>query len=567
MEQVIEERKSVLLHFIKGLFEVLFVGGRAFYAWMIGLTCLALLGLATYVAQLLQGMALTHMSDQVSWGFYISNFTFLVGVAAAAVLLVIPAYLYHFKAIKKIVAFGELLAVTAVIMAILFVLVDVGRPDRLWHLLPVLGRMNFPSSVLAWDILVLNGYLLLNLAVSSYIGGCTYFGREPDKRIVIPLILLSIPWAIGIHTVTAFLYNGLPARPFWNASILAPRFLASAFCAGPALMIIIFQVLRRVMDFQVRDKAIFKLAEIIAYAMAINLFLMFAEIFKEYYSNTAHLTPMQYLYQGYHGHSRLTPWIWTATVFNTVGFLLFLLPRTRERFLTLNIGCGLIFIGIWIEKGMGLIVPGFIPDTLHEIHEYMPSVQEVTIGLGIWAVGGLLYTLAVRTVIALDTGRLRHPGAPPLAVDSEEEGPLARDIMTRAVRSIAPDTPVAEVRRLMSVSGVSGFPVIDEQNRVLGVVSESDIILYEINQQPHLVAKLKKVIMPGSRATRGRPGGTASDIMSSPAITARDDTPLRELSQELLEKKIKRIIIVDPDQRLAGVVSRIDIVKAFERLG
>ena len=259
MELAIETRQSELRNFLKGLFEVLFVGGRAFYSWMVGLTCLTLLGVTTYVNQLFQGMTITHMSDQVSWGFYISNFTFLVGVAAAAVLLVIPAYLYHFKAIKKIVAFGELLAVTAVIMAILFVLVDVGRPDRLWHLLPFVGRMNFPSSVLAWDILVLNGYLLINLTVASYIGGCTYFGREPDKRIVIPLILLSIPWAIGIHTVTAFLYNGLPARPFWNASILAPRFLASAFCAGPALMIVIFQVLRRVMDFQVRDRAIFKL--------------------------------------------------------------------------------------------------------------------------------------------------------------------------------------------------------------------------------------------------------------------------------------------------------------------
>jgi len=523
-------------------------------------------GVAAYASQLMRGMAVTGMTDQVSWGFYISNFTFLVGVAAAAVLLVIPAYLYHFKAIKKIVAFGELLAVTAVSMAMLFVLVDLGRPDRFWHILPGLGRLNFPSSILAWDILALNGYLLLNLAITSYIGGCTYFGKDPAKRLVIPLILLSIPWAIGIHTVTAYLYNGLPARPFWNASILAPRFLASAFCAGPALMILIFQVLRKVMDFQVRDRAIFKLAEIIAYAMAINLFLMFAEIFKEYYSNTAHLAPMQYLYQGLHGHSRLTPWIWTAMAFNTIGFLLFLLPRTRQRFLTLNIGCGLIFIGIWIEKGMGLIVPGFIPDTLHDLYEYMPSSREVMIGLGIWAFGGLLYTLAVRTVIALDTGRLRHPGAPPFLAESEEDGPLARDIMSRAVQSITPATPVEAVRRMMSESGISGFPVVDEQNRVLGVVSESDVILFEIHPQPHLVAKLKQVILPRAAEDQG-PGGTAADIMSSPAITARVDTPLRELSQGLLEKKIKRIIIVDAEQHPVGIVSRIDIVKAFERLG
>lgn len=291
MGLAIQQFLAGLRHFARGLFDVLFVGGKVFYAWMIVLTVIIAAGAATYAAQIVHGMGTTNMTDQVSWGFYISNFTFLVGVAAAAVLLVIPAYLYHFKSIKKIVAFGELLAVTAVSMAMLFVLVDLGRPDRFWHILPGLGILNFPSSILAWDILALNGYLLLNLTVTSYIGGCTYLGREPDKRLVIPLILLSIPWAIGIHTVTAYLYNGLPARPFWNASILAPRFLASAFCAGPALMIIIFQILRKVMNFKVQDQAIFKLAEIIAYAMAINLFLMFAEIFKEYYSGTVHLTP------------------------------------------------------------------------------------------------------------------------------------------------------------------------------------------------------------------------------------------------------------------------------------
>lgn len=412
MRRAIEQFTTGSRHFVKGLFAVLFVGGKAFYAWMTLLTLIVAAGLATYVAQIIHGMAITNMTDQVSWGFYISNFTFLVGVAAAAVLLVIPAYLYHFQSIKKIVAFGELLAVTAVSMAMLFVLVDLGRPDRFWHLLPGLGQLNFPSSILAWDILALNGYLLLNLTVTGYIGGCTYFGREPDRRLVIPLILLSIPWAIGIHTVTAYLYNGLPARPFWNASILAPRFLASAFCAGPALMIIIFQILRKTMNFQVQDRAIFKLAEIVAYAMAINLFLMFAEIFKEYYSATVHLAPLQYLYEGLGDHHRLVPWIWAAMICNIVGFFLFLHPKTRERFVTLNIGCLLIFTGIWIEKGLGLIVPGFIPDALHEIYEYSPSLQEITVGLGIWALGCLIYTLAVRMVIALDTGRLRHPGAP-----------------------------------------------------------------------------------------------------------------------------------------------------------
>jgi molybdopterin-containing oxidoreductase family membrane subunit len=211
----------------------------------------------------------------------------------------------------------------------------------------------------------------------------------------------------------------MAARPFWNASILAPRFLASAFCSGPALMIIIFQVLRKAMNLRIDDSAIFKLAEIIAYAMAINLFLLSAEIYKEYYSATHHLAPMKYLLEGLHGHNRLVPWIWTAMLFNVTSFILFLIPKTRERFFTLNIGCVLIIIGIWIEKGMGLVIPGFIPDALGEIYEYMPSLVEVMVSVGILAIGTMVYTLFVRAVIALDTGRVRHPGAPLIAYDED----------------------------------------------------------------------------------------------------------------------------------------------------
>jgi molybdopterin-containing oxidoreductase family membrane subunit len=514
--------------FAYGILEVMFNGGKAFYAWMSSLTVLVIVGFIAYINQSSAGLVVTNMRDQVSWGFYISNFTFLVGVAAAAVLLVIPAYLYNFKAIKKIVAFGELMAVTAVMMAIMFIFVDLGRPDRFWHMIPGLGRLNFPDSILAWDMIVLNGYLAINLMISIYIGCRTYFGKEPSKRFVIPLILLSIPWAVGLHTVTAFVYNGMAARPFWNASILAPRFLASAFCSGPALMIIIFQILRRVMNFEIRDRAIFKLAEIIAYAMAINLFLLLAELFKEYYSDTVHLAPMKYLYQGLHGHDNLVPWIWTATVFNIIAFLLFLTPRTRENFKTLNIGCVLIFIGIWIEKGMGLIIPGFIPDTLGEIYEYMPSMKEVLISVGIWAFGAMIYTMFVRVVIALDTGRLRHPGAPAISLD-DDKGTVAGDIMTRDVVTVGPDATVEEISRILSTNRISGVPVVNDENRVVGVVSESDIIFSEIHKEPWLVKRLKNVLTLETQSKIEEGGETAEELMTSPPVTAGEIllTPLQ----------------------------------------
>lgn len=399
-----------MVHMVKIFFIALrqaAIGDKKYYCWLAFLLFFILLGASAYIEQLDKGLITTAMRDQVSWGFYISNFTFLVGVAAAAVLLVIPAYLYNFKPIKEIVLFGEMLAITAIIMCILFILVDLGQPLRVWHILPVIGAMNFPSSLLAWDVVVLNGYLAINIFIVFYVLYRLSIGKEYKMSVIGPLILLSIPWAVSIHTVTAFLYNGLSSRPFWNASILAPRFLASAFCSGPAIMLIIFQIIRKLSDVEIENRAIFKISELIAYAMGLNLFLLGAEIFKEFYSGGIHIYPIKYLYFGIHGKAGLTPWIWAATILNIAAFFMFLFPKTRENFVTLNMGCIFIIIGVYIEKGIGLVIPGFIPDTLGEIYEYSPTMSEIVITTGIWAAGAFLYTLLLKFAIPIYTGKLR----------------------------------------------------------------------------------------------------------------------------------------------------------------
>jgi molybdopterin-containing oxidoreductase family membrane subunit len=344
----------------------------------------------------------------VSWGLYIANFTYLVGMAAAAVLLVIPAYIYSFKPIKEIVILGELFAAASIVMAILFVMADLGRLDRFWHMLPFVGIMNFPQSLLAWDVLALNGYLFLNLFISVYLLVTFYYRKEPNWKFILPFILISVPMAVAIHTVTAFLYNGLAARPFWNASILAPRFLASALCSGPAIMIIIFQVIRKTARFKIEDKALFKIAELIAYAMFLNLFLLGAELFKEYYSSTVHIDSFKYLFEGLHGHHPLVPWIWAAMAMNVIAFILFLIPQTRKRLTTLNLGCLFIIIGVWIEKGPGFVIPGFIPDPLGEIADYIPNFLELMVSFGIWAAGLLVFTLLIKVAIPIETGKFTH---------------------------------------------------------------------------------------------------------------------------------------------------------------
>jgi molybdopterin-containing oxidoreductase family membrane subunit len=252
---------------------------------------------------------------------------------------------------------------------------------------------------------VLNGYLLINATVVIHILYKLFHGQDYNKKIVVPLVLLSIPWAVGIHTVTAFLYNGMAARPYWNASILAPRFLASAFCSGPAILLVLFQVLRKTTRFNIPDEAIWKIAELMAYTMFFNLFLLGAEIFKEFYSNTEHVVFTRYLFFGLHGHRAVAPFAWFAVAASFAAFLLFVIPRTRRNPLTLNLGCFLIFAGVFIEKGMGLVIPGMTPDTLGEIYEYTPTMVEWMVAAGVFGIGFLVYTLLVKIAVPILEGR------------------------------------------------------------------------------------------------------------------------------------------------------------------
>jgi len=403
---------SGIVDFVKGCVRQVLVGGKAYKAWVAFLLATMVVGAVAYSRQLRLGLIATNMRDEVSWAFYIGNFTFLVGVAAAAVLLIIPAYVYHWKPIKEVAVLGELLAISALVMCLLFILVDMGRPDRLHHVLPFLGTPNWPASLLAWDALVLNLYLVVNLTLVVYLLFTTYRGRAYDKRIFIPLVLLSVPVAISTHTVTAFLYSGMAARPYWNASILAPRFIASAFCSGPAVMVILFQVLRKTNELDIKDEAIWKIAELMAYAMFLNLFLLGAELFKEYYSATEHLLYTQYLWTGIGEHRTLVPYAWFSLSCSVTAFILFLIPRTRRHYLTLNLGCLLIWAGVYIEKGMGLIIPGMTPDTLGQIYEYKPTATEWGIAAGVFGTGFLVFTLLVKIAVPILVGTFRAPARP-----------------------------------------------------------------------------------------------------------------------------------------------------------
>jgi molybdopterin-containing oxidoreductase family membrane subunit len=401
--------RSVTPFFADGLREVV-RGGRAYWTWVGLLGGVILVGLAFYARQLTQGLITSGMSDQVSWGVYIANFTYLVGIAAAAVMLVIPAYVFHRDDVKHVVLIGEGIAVAAVIMSILFVVVDLGRPERMWHMLPLIGRLHFPGSLLAWDVIVLGGYLVLSLAIPFYMLFTRYRGREPRHTVYFPAILISIAWAISIHTVTAFLFSSNVARPFWHTAVLGPRFLASAFTSGPALIVLALQVIGRQTPVRVPPSVIHLMTLIATVALQINLFLLGAELFTDFYFRTDEVTAATYLYLGLDGASRLVPWIWTAIALQLIAVAALTVHPLRIRQPVASLACILAIVGVWIEKGMGLVIPGFVATPLGEVFEYTPSWGEVFVSLGIWAFGLLIFTLLAKVAIPVELGTLRARG-------------------------------------------------------------------------------------------------------------------------------------------------------------
>jgi len=417
MVKVNDEREKVDESFFRFLIEAIkiaFSGSRRYYAWLLGLILIILLGAYSYYYQLKYGFIITGMRDQVSWGLYISNFTFFVGVAASAVMIVIPLYIYNYKEFKHIITFGEYLAVGALIIVMTNVSADIGRIERIFHMFPIVGTPNWPQSLLMWDFIVLIGYLLLNLIIPTYGLYKAYYNSKPRSWIKV-LIYISVPWAISIHTVTAFIYSGLSARPFWNSALMAPRFLASAFTSGPALLIIVLLLVRHFRpEFRekISEKAIQTLAQIILIALITNLFFLGSEIYSVGYAQTSHWISLEYLIFGLENAGKyygvLVPFFWTSLLLNLIAVFILLYPKTRKNSYSLALACFMVFIGIWLEKGMGLVIPGFVPTPIGEIWEYVPTLMEIMISFAGWALGFLIYTLLIRVTIAIESGELRH---------------------------------------------------------------------------------------------------------------------------------------------------------------
>jgi len=379
------------------MLEKALVGTKRYYLLLAILAGIFALGFLFYLKQLQFGLGITGMGRDVSWGFYIAQFTYLVGVAASAVMVVLPYYLHDYKAFGRVTILGEFLAVAAVIMCVTFVFVDMGRPDRVVNLF----KYPTPNSVMFWDILVLNGYLLLNIVIGWNVLECERHSVAPPKWIKF-LSYVSIPWAVSIHTVTAFLYAGLPGRGYWLTAIMAPRFLSSAFAAGPSLLILLCLLVRKYTKFDPGKEQIQSLAKVVTYALLINVFFFFCEVFTVFYSQIPdHMLHFKYLFAGIGDKARLVPFMWFSIVGMTVTALLLTNPKLRRNENTLAALCGMVILTTWIDKGLGLMTGGFVPNPMEKVTEYAPTVPEAFITLGVWALGFLVLTLLYKVAVSI----------------------------------------------------------------------------------------------------------------------------------------------------------------------
>ena len=380
--------------------------GPRFKAWLAALLLLIGIGGFCYFTQLGTGLGVTGMSRDVSWGLYIGQFTFFVGVAASAVMVVLPYYLHDIKVFGRITVIGEFLAVTAVIMCILFILVDLGMPTRLLNML----LYPSPGSVLFWDMVVLNGYFLLNLLTGWQVLQAEYTGIKPPSWVK-PLIYIAIPWAFSIHTVTAFIYAGLPGRDFWLTALTAPKFLASAFATGPALLILISLTLRRFAGFDAGQEAIRRLSIIVTYAMSITVFMILAEFFTAFYSQVpSHMYALKYFFVGLYGGNGFIVISWVFAILCLTALILLLNPSTRQDEKWLTIACISTFVALAIEKGIQFTIGGFITNPFGRVTEYWPTAIELGIVLGIWALGAFLLSLLYSLFVTVNRRTERSVG-------------------------------------------------------------------------------------------------------------------------------------------------------------
>ncbi|OGS94166.1 MAG: hypothetical protein A3K04_06620 [Gallionellales bacterium RBG_16_56_9] len=387
-------------------------GGAKYYAWLLFLLFFVLVGSYTAYIQLTEGLIVTGATDQISWELFIANFIFTAHVAAAAVLVVAPGYMYKRKDFKEIAVLGEIIAMCFVATGILFILFHMGRPDRLWHLLPGIGVFNIPNSMLVFDVIVLNVYLFLNVVAVFYLLYKKYIGSETLGKWYTPWIYLAIAWGPLIHICTSFVLSSNARMFSWATAVLPFAFLSMAGASGPALIILIFLLVRKYTKLQIGDSVIDLLTQMIVWSLGILMLVLGAEFFTALYSSAEHAASLKFNMFGHNGLDMYVSSFWIIMALIVGSFFVLLIPAVRKSYnFLLPLVCLEIFLVILVEKPLILVFPAFSPSPFGEYTEYYPTLVEYFNVMLVWAIGFIALTLVTKGAIGILTGEVKYAKA------------------------------------------------------------------------------------------------------------------------------------------------------------
>jgi len=369
---------------------------------------LAVLGAGAWVYQVINGLAVTAMTNIVSWGLYITAFMFLVGLSAGGLIVSSSASVFNIKPFKAVAKPAVLLSTVCIILAALFIFVDLGQPARVLNLL-ISPRFNSP---LIWDVVVIGVYLVISLAYLYYL-------QKPDLSEKTRYIFsaVALPVAVLVHSVTAWIFGLQIARPIWHSALMAPLFVASALDSGLALLLVVLVILEGRGTLKLEEGLLSTLAGLLAVLVAVDVFFVFSEVLTALYPAEAKL--MSYFDLLLSGS--LAPFFWGEVILAVIPFLLLLSRRRRENkrlvvLASLLVVVGVFFKRVWlvfsayllplINSAPGVTLGKYPVELAHQnfgsvqvwatAGSYTPTGVELLITIGLLALGVLLYAAGAR---------------------------------------------------------------------------------------------------------------------------------------------------------------------------
>lgn len=382
------------------------------HLWGVAVMLGVIVGWAAYQYhfQFSEGLGVTGLNKPVFWGLYIANFIFWVGLSAGGIAVSALVHLMDKKDMKPVAIMAEIMAASFLVIAAMFIIMDLGRPTYMYKLFQ---HPHF-SSPLLWDVTVINSYLFLCLALLYFsarqqilrrIGHVwawkpvvflATLGRtrlspeslETDHRLLTALAIVSIPAAVALHSVTAWILGLVKGQPGWNTPILAPLFIASALVSGFAAVTLGVIVGRKLFKFPVSEAVVHMLGRYLVVAILVLMYLLFSEFLTVGYSGTlSHLEVFDEVLWG-----RFSGIFWfDAIVGILVPLLLLTLPWNKSVF-TVGVASLLVVVGVFAERTYLLLPALMRPNSLTgAVSSYTPTSLEWSLMAGAWSVGCLLF--------------------------------------------------------------------------------------------------------------------------------------------------------------------------------